>query len=68
MLTPLSHGHLFQISNVRQISDINGRMSFILNLIKLDLLTAYPSLKPHILFYSNGLASYLAQFYRYYVY
>ena len=34
----------------------NGHKSPILNLIKLTFLRAYPSLKPHILFYSNGVA------------
>ena len=33
------------------------RLSAILNFIKLNFFMAYPSLKPYILFYSNGLAT-----------
>ena len=34
----------------------NGRKSAILNLIKLKFFRAYPSLKPHVSHYRNGLA------------
>ena len=33
----------------------NGSMSAISNLIKFKIFRAYPSLKPHIQFHSNGL-------------
>ena len=42
--------------NIRHIKVNNGRKSAILNLIELKFFRAYPSLKPHILFYNKGLA------------
>ena len=39
-----------------QIKVNNGRNLAILNLIEVKIFRAYPSLKTHILFYSNGLA------------
>ena len=42
--------------DVTYIKVNNGRKSAIVNLIKLNFLREYPSLKRHILFYNNGLA------------
>ena len=43
-------------TDIMHIKVNNGRKSAIIELIELTFFTEYPSLKPHILFYSNGLA------------
>ena len=42
--------------DITHIKANDGRMSAIFNLLELKFFRVYPSLKPHILFYSDGLA------------
>ena len=42
--------------DITHIEVNNGHKSAIFNFMELTFLRAYPSLKSHILFYSNGLA------------
>ena len=50
--------------DITHIEDDNAHKSYILNLIQLKFVRAYPSLKTHILLYGNVLA--IWQFSRYY--